>query len=244
MVIRHIEEHPELANRIFLDVGTQGARLHRQLRLRVRLRCCGFPLIRDHERCCPHWWVLPVLGTIIGYVTNWLAIWMIFEPIEPRRISAAGRCRACSSSASTRSPRSTRRSSPTRSSRSRNIGEELLHGPRADRTRAMIESAAAPRRRPRDRRRCSRGARGGRARASTTRSASRVAAEARRVHDHAARRPGVQPRGRAASMRTLDRRAHARDAVARTSPRCCARRCARTSGCSCLHGAVLGFGAG
>ena len=37
MVIRHFEEHPELANRIFLDVGQQGAALHRQLRLRLRL---------------------------------------------------------------------------------------------------------------------------------------------------------------------------------------------------------------
>ena len=34
----------------------------------------------------PHWWVLPIAGTIIGYATNWLAISMIFEPIEPRRV--------------------------------------------------------------------------------------------------------------------------------------------------------------
>ena len=37
MVIRHIEAHPELANRIFLEVGRQGAALHHQLRLLLRL---------------------------------------------------------------------------------------------------------------------------------------------------------------------------------------------------------------
>src|SRR3954453_7792874 len=84
MVIRHIEEHPELANRIFLDVG------RKELDFIVRFGgvfgfICGFPLILI-TNAYPHWWVLPVLVTIVGYVTNWLAIWMIFEPNEARMI--------------------------------------------------------------------------------------------------------------------------------------------------------------
>ena len=41
----------------------------------------------------PYWWVLPVLGTLVGWATNWLAIRMIFEPIEPRKIGRFGMAR-------------------------------------------------------------------------------------------------------------------------------------------------------
>ena len=32
------------------------------------------------------WWLLPICGVIIGYVTNLVAIVMIFEPVEERRV--------------------------------------------------------------------------------------------------------------------------------------------------------------
>ena len=32
------------------------------------------------------WWLLPVLGVVVGWVTNALGMWLIFEPPEPRRI--------------------------------------------------------------------------------------------------------------------------------------------------------------
>src|SRR6478609_7385088 len=84
MVIRHVEAHPELMNRVFLDVGKK------ELDFIVHFGgvfgfICGFPLILA-TNAFPHWWVLPILGTIVGYVTNWLAIWMIFEPNDPRRV--------------------------------------------------------------------------------------------------------------------------------------------------------------
>jgi uncharacterized membrane protein YheB (UPF0754 family) len=31
-------------------------------------------------------WVLPVFGVIVGYATNWLALKLIFEPLQPKRI--------------------------------------------------------------------------------------------------------------------------------------------------------------
>ncbi|MBK9034433.1 MAG: DUF445 family protein [Myxococcales bacterium] len=31
------------------------------------------------------WWVMPIFGVIVGLITNWLAIQMIFRPMEPRR---------------------------------------------------------------------------------------------------------------------------------------------------------------
>jgi uncharacterized membrane protein YheB (UPF0754 family) len=141
MVIRHTEEHPELLNRIFLDVG------QKELRFIIRFGgvfgfLCGFPLILA-TNAFPHWYVLPILGTIVGYVTNWLAIWMIFEPVEPRRIG-----------------RWTIHGLFLRRRRDvaevyagiiaddivtvRNLGNELLHGPRSDRTRSLIQSLLRP----------------------------------------------------------------------------------------------------
>ena len=32
------------------------------------------------------WWLLPVLGVVVGWATNALGMWLIFEPPEPRRI--------------------------------------------------------------------------------------------------------------------------------------------------------------
>jgi len=31
------------------------------------------------------WWFLPTAGLVVGYATNWLALKMIFEPLEPRK---------------------------------------------------------------------------------------------------------------------------------------------------------------
>src|SRR3954447_21584805 len=141
MVIRHIEAHPELANRIFLDVGKQ------ELDFIVRFGgvfgfVCGFPLIFI-TNAFPHWYVLPVLGTIVGYVTNWLAIWMIFEPNEPRRIG-----RWTLHGLFLKRQREVAQVYATIIADDivtvRNIGNELLHGPRSDRTRVMIQNALRP----------------------------------------------------------------------------------------------------
>ena len=84
MVIRHIEAKPELANRIFLEVG------RKELKFIVNFGFFfgllqGIPLIFVLH-ALPEWWILPIGGVIIGYVTNWVALWMIFEPTEPHRI--------------------------------------------------------------------------------------------------------------------------------------------------------------
>jgi uncharacterized membrane protein YheB (UPF0754 family) len=141
MVIRHVEEHPELMNRVFLDVGKK------ELDFIIKFGgvfgfVCGFPLILI-TNAFPHWWVLPVLGTIVGYVTNWLAIWMIFEPNDPRKLWRW-----------TLHGLFLRRQQQVADVYAaivadeivtvRNIGNELLHGPRADRTRTMIQNALRP----------------------------------------------------------------------------------------------------
>ncbi len=34
----------------------------------------------------PAWWILPFAGFMVGYLTNWVAIKLIFEPAEPKQI--------------------------------------------------------------------------------------------------------------------------------------------------------------
>src|SRR5688500_7752452 len=85
MVIRHIEAHPELINRVFLEVG------RRELRFIINFGfffgfALGIPTAILTEVVFHAWWLLPLSGVIIGYVTNWVALWMIFEPVEPRSI--------------------------------------------------------------------------------------------------------------------------------------------------------------
>ena len=89
------------------------------------------------------WWLLPILGVIVGYVTNWVALWMIYEPAEPRQGRPA-RMQGLF----------IRRQHDVADVYARivadeiltmeNFGDELLTGPRADRTRALIESAMRP----------------------------------------------------------------------------------------------------
>ncbi|HYU60597.1 MAG TPA: hypothetical protein VEK39_07550 [Solirubrobacterales bacterium] len=142
MVIRRIEEHPELANRIFLEVGK------RELRFIINFGfffgfACGIPTAYITEVLLTQWWVLPIAGVIIGYVTNYLAIKMIFEPVEPRKVGpfkAHGLF--------------LRRQPEVAGIYGEiiaddivtigNIGDDLLYGPRSDRTRQMIETAMRP----------------------------------------------------------------------------------------------------
>ena len=143
MVVRHIEAHPELANRIYLEVG------RRELRFIVNFGfvfgfLLGIPTTILTVLVFPGWWwLLPILGVIIGYLTNLVAIQMIFEPVEPRRFGPF-RFQGLF----------LRRQQEVADVYAEiiaddvvtigNIGEELLHGPSSDRTRQMIENAMRP----------------------------------------------------------------------------------------------------
>jgi uncharacterized membrane protein YheB (UPF0754 family) len=103
---------------------------------------CGIP-VAAITHFVNAWFLLPVLGVVVGWVTNWLALWMIYEPAYPHQIGpirvhglfirrqpelADVYARIVSDEILTM----------------HNFGDELLHGPRADRTRAMIESSMRP----------------------------------------------------------------------------------------------------
>jgi uncharacterized membrane protein YheB (UPF0754 family) len=141
MVIRHIEENPEIANRIFHEIGKK------ELRFIIRFGfvfgfLAGIPLIFLTE-WLHHWSVLLLGSAVIGYVTNWLGIWMIFEPIKPRKL---GRF-TIQGLFLRRQPEVSEiyaRLIAEDVVNVRNIGEELVRGPRSDRTRQLIENAMRP----------------------------------------------------------------------------------------------------
>lgn len=142
MVIRRIEQQPDLANRIFLEVG------RRELRFIINFGfffgfACGIPTAIITEILFHEWWLLPIAGVIIGYVTNLLAIKMIFEPAEPRRVGPF----KVQGLFLRRQPEVAEVYGEIIAEdivTIGNIGDDLLNGPRSDRTRYMIETAMRP----------------------------------------------------------------------------------------------------
>ena len=141
MVIHHIEANPELANKVFESVGDK------ELKLIINLGFVfgfifGIPVaILTAVLHTPL--VLLVGGPIVGWVTNWLAILMIFEPVAPRKFGPF-----------TLHGLFLRRQHEAADVYAHviaddivtvhNIGVELLEGVRADKTRVVIANALRP----------------------------------------------------------------------------------------------------
>lgn len=142
MVIDQFSRDPSLVVRIFRDFG------RRELRMMVNFGfifgfVLGIPVaFVDHAVGSP-WWILPALGIMVGWITNALGMWLIFEPPErtkkfgipfqglfPRRQGEAAEVYA--------------RIIAEEVITLENIGDFLLDGPRGDRTRQMLATAMAP----------------------------------------------------------------------------------------------------
>jgi uncharacterized membrane protein YheB (UPF0754 family) len=141
MIIRRIEENPTVANRIFLEVG------RKELRFIIRFGLVfgflmGIPLA-GAVGLLHHWLVLLLGSAVIGYVTNWLGIWMIFEPVEQKKIGPF-KFQGLFVRRQERGAEVYGSLLADELVSIENIGDELLRGPRADRTRQMIESSMRP----------------------------------------------------------------------------------------------------
>jgi hypothetical protein len=141
MVIDHFQENPDLVVRIFRDFG------QKELDMMVRFGFVfGFLLgipVALVDSIAHQAWLLPVLGVVVGWITNALGMWLIFEPAEPRRIlgvrahglflrrqaEAAGVYAQIIADDVITLER---------------IGDFLLDGPRGDRTRQMLVTALRP----------------------------------------------------------------------------------------------------
>jgi uncharacterized membrane protein YheB (UPF0754 family) len=139
MVIKRFD--PELANRVFLDMGRRELKFIQNFGFFFGF-VLGIP-VAALTHFLSFWWLLPILGVLVGYVTNWVALWMIYEPPEPRKWGpllfqglfvrrqpevAEVYARIVADEIITVA----------------NFAQELLHGPQSDRTRVLIESALRP----------------------------------------------------------------------------------------------------
>jgi uncharacterized membrane protein YheB (UPF0754 family) len=139
MVIKRFD--PELANRVFLEMGRRELKFIQNFGFFFGF-LLGIP-VAALTHFVTFWWLLPILGVVIGYITNWVALWMIFEPAEWRRYGPL-RWKGLF-------VRRQREVSGVYASvvaedilTVAEFGNELLHGPQSDRTRSLIEASLRP----------------------------------------------------------------------------------------------------
>lgn len=142
MVIRQMEERPELANRIFLEIGRKELKFIVNFGFWFGL-LLGIPTAILTEILFHEWWLLPIAGVIIGYLTNLLAILMIFEPVEERRVGPF-RLHGLFLQRQKEVARIYSRVIAADVLTLSSLGREMLEGPQSDRTRKLIRESLRP----------------------------------------------------------------------------------------------------
>ncbi|WP_336134595.1 DUF445 domain-containing protein [Natronomonas amylolytica] len=141
MVTNHLDDNPELLNRLFLEVGEHELRfiINSGFLLGTVLGAFSVPLFLYIDR----WWVLPVCGVAVGYLTNWIALKIIFLPIEERNIgpfSLQGLFIKRQDEVAEEYADLVSREVITIA----NVADNLMYGTQSDRTRKMIREAIRP----------------------------------------------------------------------------------------------------
>lgn len=147
MVIKYLRENPKLLNSIFQDIGKKELTFMQNFGLYFGLPM-GFVLFAvlhfwpDVFGTLAPWYILPIGGAIIGWVVNYIGVEMIFEPILPKWYIpwkqglfikrkdevTEGYAKIIADNVITL----------------QNVGDELMNGPRSDRTRQMLADQLRP----------------------------------------------------------------------------------------------------
>lgn len=141
MVVDQFETEPELVNRVFTEVGDRELKfiVNSGFYIGTLLGAFSVPLFLYVDR----WWVLPACGIAVGYITNYVAIKVIFLPYEPRKLgpfTLQGLFIKRQDEASRAYTTIVAEEILTLS----NIAENLLYGRQSDRTRQLIRDALRP----------------------------------------------------------------------------------------------------
>jgi uncharacterized membrane protein YheB (UPF0754 family) len=140
MVIRYFVEHPELLNELFMTMGRKELRFMQNFGFYF-----GFPMgfvLVGILHLYPHWWVLPVGGVVIGWIVNYIGIEMIFEPIFPKKWVPWRQGLLIKRQAEITEMYA--RLIADKVITLENVGDELLTGPRSDRTMQMLQDTLRP----------------------------------------------------------------------------------------------------
>lgn len=141
MIAGHLDRNPELINQIFLEVGDRELKfiVNSGFYVGTFLGLFSIPLFLYIDK----WWVLPACGVAVGYLTNYIALYIIFRPIKEYKIGPI------------RLQGLFIRRQPTAAAKYAeivadevvtigNVAENLIHGSQSDRTRKMIRDAIRP----------------------------------------------------------------------------------------------------
>ncbi|MCF8257606.1 MAG: DUF445 family protein [Flavobacteriales bacterium] len=84
MVVEHIANDKRLMNRLFWECG------HKEFRF-IEVSGLYFGFMFGLVQMCiwmwmGQWWLLPLGGLLVGYLTNWIALKLIFRPLRPVHI--------------------------------------------------------------------------------------------------------------------------------------------------------------
>ncbi|WP_083874606.1 hypothetical protein [Nocardia paucivorans] len=142
MVIRYFQARPQLLNQLFQVLGAKELRFMQNFGFYFGAPM-GLVLVAVlHLTSWPTLAVLPIGGVIIGWVVNWVGINLIFAPAEPKWW-----CPWRQGLLIKRQPEITAGYAELVSTQVMtvaNIGDELLNGPRSDRTLQMLEDTLRP----------------------------------------------------------------------------------------------------
>jgi uncharacterized membrane protein YheB (UPF0754 family) len=141
MVIENFEKNPQIVVRIFKDFGK------RELRMMVIFGFVFGFLLGVPVAFVDQWlhqaWLLPVMGIVVGWVTNKLGMWLIFEPPNPIRIGPF-KIQALFAQRQWEASDVYGKHIALDVITLERIGDFLLNGPSGDRTRQMLASALQP----------------------------------------------------------------------------------------------------
>ena len=84
LLSRELRQHPDLMNRIFKEAGAVELRsvINKGAIIGGLLGAILAPIWLRY----PEMWFLPLGGFGVGFITNWIAINLIFRPLHPRRV--------------------------------------------------------------------------------------------------------------------------------------------------------------
>nr|WP_280472565.1 hypothetical protein [Nocardia cyriacigeorgica] len=142
MVIRYFQARPQLLNQLFQVLGAKELRFMQNFGFYFGAPMGAVLVAVLHLTGWPTLAVLPIGGVIIGWVVNWVGINMIFAPAEPKWW-----CPWRQGLLIKRQPEITAGYAELVSGQVvtvANIGDELLNGPRSDRTMQMLEDTLRP----------------------------------------------------------------------------------------------------
>jgi uncharacterized membrane protein YheB (UPF0754 family) len=141
MITNHLDENPELLNRLFLEVGDRELKfiINSGVLIGGLLGFLTIPLFLTIDSP----FVLPVAGILVGYATNWIALKIIFLPIEERRLGPF----RLQGLFIKRQPDAAEEYAGIVADEIVTIGnvaENLMHGSQSDRTRKMVRDSIRP----------------------------------------------------------------------------------------------------